>query len=395
MNKGGIQLYLLPYMEQNALAEILNSPSPLSATNIYVGDGAGGMTGARAGELRMKGLLNFPNFYFGGRYMDALPTETQELFSSITAWQCPSRTSKKFIGNPKNAAGEPIWTGNEYWPHSCGPTCAYAAIITRDWNKVMSDPPLGALAKYGTAPASTGVADDDKDMLYAYDYTAVGLPNDAYGGSGAATDCWSKLDQFNGALRAADIQFDSTYVPTGLDAIRGSGCNYWENSAGNFSSWGCRDNFGYWIDGSSNTIVMGEKHIPQYALDPPMSPSHLVKWNGGIGAFGTAEDKANSGTYFPAQQYANIGRLMGPTTELARGPQDDRCNNWTDQSTDVAYPDINKIDPADAYLFGSAHTGVVNFVAGDGSVHSFSVETSSNILYALGQADDGVPAAMP
>jgi hypothetical protein len=395
MNKGGVQLYLLPYMEQTALSEILTSSATLSATDIYVGD----MTGDRAGEKKMKGLLHFPNHYFGGRWMNALPTEVQELFSNVTTWQCPSRTTIKFISSPKNDAGQPIETYTTYWPHSSGPTCAYAAIITRDWNKVMSDPPNGALSRYGSLPTSTGVPDDDKDMLYAYDYTAVCLPNDAWGDGGDADNCWSKLAHFNGGFRAADIQFDATFVPTTApDTTKGLGCNLWQASAGNFSSWSCRDNFSYWADGTSNMIIMGEKHIPHYAFDPPSDPNYLVKWNGGIGALGTAENQDYSGTskYFPSQQYANIGRLMGPTTELARGPQDDRCNNWTDKANDAgAYPDINKVDPADAYLFGSAHTGVVNFAVGDGSVHSFSVEISSNILYPLAQADDGVAVAIP
>jgi hypothetical protein len=46
--------------------------------------------------------------------------------------------------------------------------------------------------------------------------------------------------------------------------------------------------------------------------------------------------------------------------------------------------------------FGSSHTGTINFLAGDGSVHGISVAIKvSSILYPLCQTNDGVAASIP
>jgi prepilin-type processing-associated H-X9-DG protein len=51
-------------------------------------------------------------------------------------------------------------------------------------------------------------------------------------------------------------------------------------------------------------------------------------------------------------------------------------------------------DPNTA-LFGSSHTGVSNFVFGDGSVHSFSVTTATRTLRCLTDVQDGNAVSIP
>jgi len=46
--------------------------------------------------------------------------------------------------------------------------------------------------------------------------------------------------------------------------------------------------------------------------------------------------------------------------------------------------------------FGGAHTGVTNFVLGDGSVRAISITTPPDtILYPLTRVDDGLTASLP
>jgi prepilin-type N-terminal cleavage/methylation domain-containing protein/prepilin-type processing-associated H-X9-DG protein len=47
------------------------------------------------------------------------------------------------------------------------------------------------------------------------------------------------------------------------------------------------------------------------------------------------------------------------------------------------------------YLFGSSHTGVVNFVFADGSLHALSYSIPATTFQLLGQKDDGNPIPAP
>ena len=48
-----------------------------------------------------------------------------------------------------------------------------------------------------------------------------------------------------------------------------------------------------------------------------------------------------------------------------------------------------ELAPGDLPIFGSAHTNVVNFVAGDGSVHSLPTTLAEAVLSSLCSRNDG------
>ena len=98
-------------------------------------------------------------------------------------------------------------------------------------------------------------------------------------------------------------------------------------------------------DGTSNTIFVGEKHVPQ-------------------GKFGTAAGMDTS-TYNP-DYMERFARFAGPGYGLAR------------TATENAY--IN---------FGSYHPGICQFVFGDGSVRALSTALDTDVLRRLAVRNDG------
>ncbi|QEL17945.1 DUF1559 domain-containing protein [Limnoglobus roseus] len=100
------------------------------------------------------------------------------------------------------------------------------------------------------------------------------------------------------------------------------------------------------VDGTSNTLLLGEKHIPRTLLNDPVV----------------------DGVIFSAGQGQTYGRRAGTSNLLAIGP-----------------------DAASNTQFGSWHTGVCQFVFGDGSIRALKVSTPGATLAALANRLDGVP----
>jgi prepilin-type processing-associated H-X9-DG protein len=111
------------------------------------------------------------------------------------------------------------------------------------------------------------------------------------------------------------------------------------------------------IDGLSNTLAMGEKHVVQGTT-------------GCTGCVGSKEDGAvfHSG---PAGILRKAGRYWDPSVTSSSYP--------LAQSPYEAYND----------QFGSNHTGVVNFVFGDGSVRGLNVSIDVTTLGLLANRADG------
>ncbi|MDR1923874.1 MAG: DUF1559 domain-containing protein [Planctomycetaceae bacterium] len=129
------------------------------------------------------------------------------------------------------------------------------------------------------------------------------------------------------------------------------------------TTWSPRDTFAWWSDGTSNQLLIGEKHYPQ---------NRPIKHEGNGGDF----------SYLTAYPWHNGGhsivRLLanGSHTFIARGQE---------------YQGLQD----EGFLhFGSPHVGICNFLIGDGSVHGLSAATSSEILFGLGSVRDGKPVSL-
>lgn len=116
------------------------------------------------------------------------------------------------------------------------------------------------------------------------------------------------------------------------------------------TSWRSRTSLSSLTDGTSNTILVGEKHV---------RPSMLGRAAGDFAAY-------NGGPDVPR----NAARCGGPGFPIAKDPMSD-------------------IDPE--RVFGSYHPGTCQFLMGDGSVRALTVTLAPEILRLLVVRNDGQP----
>jgi len=130
----------------------------------------------------------------------------------------------------------------------------------------------------------------------------------------------------------------------------------------NGGKWTPRLTFANNIDGLSNTIYAGEKHI------------YVNDLNKGGSAGGSAD-----GNIYVTQETGwyedHTVRQTNHPNGLGRGPQDKRDQRW--------------------HTFGSWHPGVCQFVLGDGSVHAISNTVDLTTLTALGGRRDQMAVQIP
>ena len=146
-------------------------------------------------------------------------------------------------------------------------------------------------------------------------------------------------------------------IASDYGANYGSGTSMTENENGafQFSCGPCGDGlpFASLIDGLSNTLLVGEKHVTQAGLG---------KFDGATGA----EQDFSIYSSQPGKWAYVTGRKAGSNFPLA----------------------LDKTTPY-ANQFGAWHTGVVQFVFGDGSVRGLRTSMAGSVLGLLAARDDG------
>lgn len=116
------------------------------------------------------------------------------------------------------------------------------------------------------------------------------------------------------------------------------------------TKWRSRTSLSSLTDGTSNTILIGEKHVRPMALG--LAAGDFAAYNGG------------------PDVPRNAARCGGPGFPLAKDPK-------------------SNTDPE--RIFGSYHPGICQFVMGDGSVRSLGVNLAPEILRLLVVRNDGQP----
>jgi len=201
-------------------------------------------------------------------------------------------------------------------------------------------------------------------------------------------------------------------TPTSGDADEAGGnANYWANGArtghsveaqfGPFrvaaygamsgsnpdtKTWKPRDSMAWWSDGTSNQILIGEKHLPGRVFEK----CELTVAAGAASAFHLQHDCS----------YLTAGASIRHSAAVAARSSTNVANigDMDNGVTMMAFP----ADESDATVsalapgkFGSAHPGVVNFLIGDGAVRPFPLTTPGKILGALATVNDGNSVEIP
>lgn len=153
---------------------------------------------------------------------------------------------------------------------------------------------------------------------------------------------------------------DNTHVERQKASLRLATADCTLSGDDRFKVWKPRDSFARITDGTSNTFLIGEKHLRN---------SELSKYQSN----GNNQD----GTWmFDAGGWREYSVSRNIRLNFGKGPNDKL--NGTGKAPDSTFG------------FGSWHSGgVVQFVRGDGSVHSVSATIADNIKCRYGHAQDG------
>ena len=138
-----------------------------------------------------------------------------------------------------------------------------------------------------------------------------------------------------------------------------------------YSSWKCTDDFSWLSDGLSNQILFGEKHVP-------ISMMEVCKGK---------ENSWDCGIMMPANDWREMHCARGPST-LYR-PDDTRVPEPI-----VGNP-AKLFENPDFGAFGSAHSGVCNFLIADGAVRSMSASALPLLVCQLVDTQDGNSISLP
>jgi hypothetical protein len=152
-------------------------------------------------------------------------------------------------------------------------------------------------------------------------------------------------------------------------------------TAGDHNTWRPRDSFSWWRDGTSNQLVLGEKHIPRGLVDVCHSnrdPAIAGNRRVGVGDCSIL----NTGEWRTAPSF-RVVRFISPH---AIGG---------DFIPGIVTPDTMDYSDHTTGAFGSVHTGVCNFVLGDGSVRGISATINPILLGWLGCVNDGNAVSVP
>ena len=195
-------------------------------------------------------------------------------------------------------------------------------------------------------------------------------------------------------------QYKSMFFPV-KDTFSGD-----PNVAESYASWKPRDTFSRLADGTSNQLMIGEKHINpadleqcasyadinanDYSTFPysgkfPVDCSYVGNQHTSVASVAgltLSHPWQNSG--FRTLREAAIGSLLGHTTSYP-----------IQRSTDPTWPYPYGAGGWSYSYFGSPHTGICNFVLGDGSVQSLANSTPTHILGCLGTCADGNSVSIP
>jgi len=151
-------------------------------------------------------------------------------------------------------------------------------------------------------------------------------------------------------------------------------------------NWEPAYNFSLWADGTSNVVLIGEKHIPQHAVSTgnTSAGNHWDSlWDGSYVYFVHGDPDLA----FGAARLIHIDAARQPV--IARGPHD-RVQQGSGPNHAVPGG-----PGGSAPMFGGPHPGVCQFLIGDGSVRAFSTSINFETLYFIADVNSGRAVSLP
>ena len=153
------------------------------------------------------------------------------------------------------------------------------------------------------------------------------------------------------------------------------------------TGWKPRDDFARMADGTSNQLLIGEKFIPNWALNG--EPSTKNRSTGA--ALATAYSEWGGGYQLAYGNYAGFNAASNAGRPISRGSVMFGRNDDVPDGYQMSHPN----DSTHNYGFGSSHPEICNFLLGDGSVRSIAVSTTVDLLHQLSDVMDGTPVELP
>ena len=157
---------------------------------------------------------------------------------------------------------------------------------------------------------------------------------------------------------------------------------------GTTTNWSPAGEFSIWKDGTSNQLIIGEKHIPVGLMNEDTAEASDVDGSFlGIADGGNIDSGGTNNGYHgnPGGRFNVARSIITRAPRLAKGPNDgwgtrrDGTDGWIN-ALDVQTPD---------YGFGSYHAGTCNFLIGDGAVRTTPTTVSPDTLRALADTNSG------
>jgi hypothetical protein len=156
------------------------------------------------------------------------------------------------------------------------------------------------------------------------------------------------------------------------------------------------DSFAWWQDGSSNQVIVTEKHIPTYMFKKCYTESFTAttqqeqwlldcSYLSGFGGDGGASRGDLAAHAWVDSLMATNDRATGSYTGRPIARNDTEIPTGSNRfSIDLAVPAL-----------GSAHPGSLNILLGDGAVRSVAKNVNVNILARMSIVDDGTAEHLP
>ncbi|MCL2006322.1 MAG: DUF1559 domain-containing protein [Planctomycetaceae bacterium] len=272
--------------------------------------------------------INWPGYYPARYFARELSLAELGNMSSVPMMTCPSRRSGTAYGQGEYQDGD-LRPPGDGWESLAGPKGDYAIVIAKRTEAWWAE----------------------------------------YGRLNAGNDGWQT---FTGPFRLPALTF--------RDGRTGEG-----GGDGEFiTNWEHNQSFALWRDGTSNQVIMGEKHIPAHALAGGAGAANS-RWN-------DEQWDASYAYLMGGSQASGPARLIhfdsGRQPVIARNPRDMVLPN-TSPGNDNGQNNWGRTG------FGSSHPGICQFLIGDGAVRSFPVSIDFELLYNLANVSSGQAVSLP